>query len=83
MEASIFENTSYTTWRSVSQGLLRSSLQINTMIYKDDHLIDYVSKNGRFTKYFAHPMEPTKIDDETYSEFREKMNEISDRQKYI
>ena len=58
-------------------------IEFDTQLYKDDHLSDFLSKNGRFAKYFAHPMEPTPNDTEDLMTYFEKLREFNLRKDYV
>lgn len=58
-------------------------IEEDTNKYKDDHLNNFLSKNARFTRYYAFPMKPTPKDNESLSTYKAKMREVNIRQDYV
>jgi len=58
-------------------------IELDTKTYKDDHLNDFLSKNGRFGNYYAYPMKPTLNDTEDMRHYNAKLNEFNIRKDYV
>lgn len=63
----------------VTQG----QIHFDTQTYKDDHLNDFLSKNGRFTKYGTHPMPPSLNDTQSLADYNEELAKYGKRFLYV
>ena len=63
--------------------ITQDQVHFDTELFKDDHLNDYLSKNGKFTRYGIHPMPPSKNDTQSYSEFKSELDTFEKRFQYV
>lgn len=63
--------------------ITQEQIYFDTGIYKDDHLNDFLSKNGKFTKYGTHPMPPSQNDTQTVSDYNQELAQYSKRFSYV
>lgn len=58
-------------------------IQLDTELYKDDHLPLELRKNTKYTRYSYFPMEPTTSDTQTMTDYYQELYEFSQRKKYV
>lgn len=63
--------------------ITKDQIHFDTEIYKDDHLSDFLSKNGRFNKYGRHPMFPSDNDTQSMAEYAYQQDEFNKRFVYV
>lgn len=63
--------------------ITQEQIYTDTQTYKDDHLNDFLSKNGKFTKYGIHPIEPSTNDTQNLSEYKQELAKYNKRFLYV
>lgn len=63
--------------------ITQEQIFLDTQIYKDDHLNDFLSKHGRFTKYGIHPMKPSLNDTQGLVDYNQDLAKYSKRFLYV
>ncbi|WP_223639309.1 insertion element protein [Planococcus sp. 4-30] len=58
-------------------------IELDTQIYKDDHLTDELRKNGKFTQHTHYPQLPTPNDNQATADFSREMVELTKRKEYV
>lgn len=63
--------------------ITKEQIFADTELYKDDHLNDFLSRNGKFSKYGVHPMEPSENDTQSFQEYTSRRDEFNKRFLYV
>ncbi|MCM3708853.1 MULTISPECIES: insertion element protein [Cytobacillus] len=58
-------------------------IALDTILLKEDHLNEFAKKYARFPKYSHYPMPPSRNDTQTEAEYRNELELIERREKYI
>jgi hypothetical protein len=58
-------------------------IEMNTKLYKDDHLSAELRKYAKYTKYSYYPMAPTANDTQSLPDYYREMHELQQRGKYV
>jgi len=58
-------------------------IAIDTFLMKEDHLNEFAKKHARFPKYSHYPMPPSKNDTQSKNEYRDELDKVERRAKYI
>lgn len=59
------------------------NIESDTVKYKEDHLSSFQHKNDRYGKYSAYPMIPSANDTQTFTEYKEQLEEVRTRKLYV